>query len=346
MEKKKKKVIKDITFDHENGHVALVGPAVGGPANMEDTILLKAQSGFTQEVLEKASKVQVTLSIEDYLSKFWGLYYPDAEALALALGFTVEASEKEQYDYAEDYRKYLDEKVGSIDILKSLKEGDVVELLSNMTGEEYLSLLTDQEIVEKAIFAIEKSQKPPAAKIKKSDSEVNTNESKPQPQSVEQPRESFDSITKKNRKHEVMTKDAKTVVVADVEKELVEKSAYDAIQKALEDQKEELIKALAQVKQFEQEKKDAITKARKEQLGAVVKNKEQAEVLFKALNLVEDAVEFESVVKAIADIQKLADQSELFKAVGAEGAPEQKAEEMSDIKKAVQAKLAAKKTTK
>ena len=98
-----------------------------------------------------------------------------------------------------------------------------------------------------------------------------------------------------------------------------------------------MTKALAIVKQFEQEKKDAITKSRKEKLDAVVKNKEQSEVLFKALNLVEDATEFEAVVKAIADIQKLADQSDLFKSVGADGAPEQKVEEgVSDVKKAYQ----------
>jgi hypothetical protein len=323
MEKKKKKVIKDITFDHENGHVALVGPAVGGPANKEETILLKANSGFTKEIIEKATQIQVTLSIEEYLYKFWNMYYPDAEALAIALGFTVEASEKEQYDYAEDYRKYLDEKIGSIEIIKSLKNGNTVEILSEITGDEYLSLLTDQEMIEKAIFVIEEAGKPAQVKVKKSESKGETDESKPQPQSVEQPRESFDSITNKNRKQTMTTKEVKTVV-ADVEKDLVEKSAYDAIQKSLDEQKLELTKALEQVELFKQEKKLVLVKSRKDKLSAVVKNKEQSEVLFKALGLVESDAEFEEVLKAISDIQKLADQSELFKSVGSDGSVEDK----------------------
>lgn len=141
------------------------------------------------------------------------------------------------------------------------------------------------------------------------------------------------------------TKEVKSVV-ADVEKELVEKSAFDAVQKALDEQREELTKALELVKQFEQEKKDAVTKARQEKLGSVVKNKEQAEVLFKAVGLVADESEFNAVIKALADIQALADNSVLFKSVGADGETEVKAEDLTDVKKAVQAKLAAAKKTK
>lgn len=337
MEKKKKRVIKDITFDHPQGHIALVGPAVGGPANQEETLLLKADNGFTKEILEKATKVQVTLSIEEYLTRFFGLYWNDAEVLATALGFTTEAAEKETFDYAEDYREWLDERVGSIKVMKSLKEdNEFVDVISKMNGEEYLQFLQDQEKLEKAFNEVEVIKQARKVKVKESGTEATA--SMPDTQqnaSVEKTVEPSGSEIKKNRK-QTMTKEVKTVV-ADVEKDLVEKSAYDAIQKALEDQKEELTKALALVKQFEQEKKDAITKSRKEKLDAVVKNKEQSEVLFKALNLVEDATEFEAVVKAIADIQKLADQSDLFKSVGADGAPEQKVEEgVSDVKKAYQ----------
>lgn len=338
MTTKKKKFIKDLSFDHEQGHVALVGPAVGGAANLQNyAIQLKAGEGFTAEVIEKATKVQVTLSIEEYLTRFYNLYYDDAEVLATALGFTTEASEKETFDYAEDYREWLDERVGSIKIMKSLKEdNEFVDVISKMNGEEYLQFLQDQEKLEKAFNEVEVIKQARKVKVKESGTEATA--SMPDTQqnaSVEKTVEPSGSEIKKNRK-QTMTKEVKTVV-ADVEKDLVEKSAYDAIQKALEDQKEQLTKALALVKQFEQEKKDAITKSRKEKLDAVVKNKEQSEVLFNALNLVEDATEFEAVVKAIADIQKLADQSDLFKSVGADGAPEQKVEEgVSDVKKAYQ----------
>lgn len=345
MEKKKKKVIKDITFDHTNGHVALVGPAVGGPANMEETVLLKAGEGFTDEIIEKATKVQVTLSIEEYLTRFFGLYWSEAEALALALGFTVEASEAETFDYAEDYREYLNQKVGSIKVMKSLKEdNEFVDVISKMNGEEYLKFLQDQEMLEKAFAEVEVIKQARKVKVKESGTEATASEPDTQQNSrVEKSVEPSGSEIKKNRKQTMTTKEVKTVV-ADVEKDLVEKSAYDAIQKALEDQGQELTKALAIVKQFEQEKKDAITKSRKEKLDAVVKNKEQSEVLFKALNLVEDATEFDAVVKALADIQKLADQSDLFKSVGADGAPEVEVTKAADdINSALIARLEAKK---
>ena len=135
-------------------------------------------------------------------------------------------------------------------------------------------------------------------------------------------------------------KEVKTVV-ADVEKELVEKSVLVDLQKAFEEKAVELQKALDLVKQFEQEKKDAITKSRKEKLGAAVKNQEQADALFKGANLLEDA-DFEAFVKAVADIQAVADQSDLFKAVGADGVVEQKAEVDGDITKSLTARVQAK----
>ena len=339
---KKKKFIKDLSFDHDQGHVALVGPAVGGAANLQNYALaVKAGEGFTDEIIEKASQIQVTLSIEEYLTRFYNLYYDDAEVLATALGFTTKASEKETFDYAEDYRKYIDERVGSVVVMKALKEdNEFVDVISKMNGEEYLLFLQDQEMLEKAFTDVTVIKQ--ARKVIAKESSAEATASVPDTQqnaSVEKSVEPTGSEINKNRKQTMATNEVKSVV-ADVEKELVEKSAFDAVQKALDDQKQELTKALEMVKQFEQEKKDSITKSRKEKLELVVKNKEQSEVLFKALNLVEDAAEFEAVVKTIGEIQKLADSSELFKSLGAEGDVESKP--VTDIAKSLTQRMQAK----
>ena len=57
--------------------------------------------------------------------------------------------------------------------------------------------------------------------------------------------------------------------------EMVEKEKLTAIEKALNDQKVELEKALAQVKQYEDEKKEAIVKSKTEAVKAVVKDEKQ-----------------------------------------------------------------------
>jgi hypothetical protein len=128
-----------------------------------------------------------------------------------------------------------------------------------------------------------------------------------------------------------------------VEKELVEKSVLVDVQKALDEQVKRATELEAIVKQFEQEKKGLIVKARKEKLQATVKNQEQAETLFKALGLVEDEGTFDEVLKALGSLQELADKSDLFKSVGADGEVEQKTDATSaDMVLKAKAAIAAK----
>jgi hypothetical protein len=342
---RKKKVIKDLSFDHDTGHVALVGPAVGGPANgSPEALLLKASDTFTQEIIEKASKVQVTLPIEEFLTKFFGMYYDDAEILARVMGYTTQTMEYEAKEVAEpiDYTSYIDNKVQSIQIMKSMRKEDgtiaAVDTLGTLDGQAYLSLLQDQERIEKAFEESEKitkskvSLKESESKAKPLESDSSTNAS------VEKETEPSGSINKSNKGTRMADKEVKTVV-ADVEKELVEKSVLVDVQKALDEQVKRASELEAIVKQFEQEKKDLIVKARKEKLQATVKNQEQAETLFKALGLVEDEGTFDEVLKALGTLQELADKSDLFKSVGADGEVEQKADTGADITKSLSERI-------
>lgn len=347
-----KRKLKDISFDHDNAHIALVSDQLnGGPANLQpNALFLKAIEGFSDEILEKASQVTVTLPIEEFLEKFFDVEQDDAEVLARAMGYTtsmqdkiaagedielpeVEEGEDPEFANLDEYEKYIQESLASYKIMKSIKDNP--SAIAELNGEQYLALLQDQERIEKAFEAIAKESD---LKAIASESDTQQNASVEKATRVAKV-ESLDSVQKDN-KGNYMTQEVKTVV-ADVEKELVEKSVLVDLQKAMEAQKEELNKALALVKQFEQEKKDAITKARKEKLDSAVKNQEQAAVLFKAANLLEDA-DFEAFVKAVADMQAVADNSDLFKSVGADGNVEQVSDEgVSDIKKAF-AKLKAK----
>ena len=131
---------------------------------------------------------------------------------------------------------------------------------------------------------------------------------------------------------EKMTEKVTDTVVAEFEVEVVEKSALEAIEKAaaleketlekaLQVQKEELQKALEMVQKFEQEKKEAVIKARFAQVKDAVKDEEKAEGLFKALSLVEDSEAFDKAVEIIKGLTALAEKGEMFveKGVSVEG---------------------------
>lgn len=143
-----KRRLTDIKFEHEGAHVALVGKHQGGPANGITTLVTKATNQIDQAHIDKATQVTVTLEFEEFLRKFFNMYWEDAEVLARALGFSDE-SDEEDYDY---WKEYIDERVSQINIMKSVyKAQNVEKALSELTPTEMLSLLEAQETLEKAM---------------------------------------------------------------------------------------------------------------------------------------------------------------------------------------------------
>lgn len=339
-----KRKLSNITFENEGAHLALVSKEVGGPANGHDqALVLKATQNFSEEFIEKVQQVRVTMELPQFLQTFFNLYYDDVMVLAHLMGYEMpELEEGESYSYEE----YIEDRVSSFELMKSLHESkNITSVISKMKEEEYLSVLKDQEFLEEVI-----------SKSQKTSTEVNSEvgadtEAKAVAKAENlapkyvlykqksdggwEPTEtkavlvkSTDVVNKVNSE-EIMTE---KVTTAQVEVEVVEKSALEAIEKAakedkeklekaLADQKEELQKALDMVAKFEEEKKETITKARFASVKEAVKDEAKAEVLFKAVNLVQDQAEFDAVVKALKDMSELAEKGELFmeKGVSVEG---------------------------
>lgn len=141
--------LSDIKFEHEGAHVALVGKHQGGPANGITTLITKATNNITQEQVEKASTVTVTMQFPEFLRKFFGLYWDDAEVLSAVMGYG-------RTEYPDTNEKdYIDSRVESINIMKSVyKAQDVEKALAALTPEQHLALLADQEMLEKAFAAL------------------------------------------------------------------------------------------------------------------------------------------------------------------------------------------------
>lgn len=444
--RKAKRKLSNIDFSHEGAHLALTSKAQGGAANnYNKALVMKSTSKFSDEFFEKSAKIRVTMEICDFLQKFFGMYYEDAEVLARLLGLEEpeeEGEDSEEPEEVESYEDYIQSKLEQFELLKSLLETDSVsDVLSELDEDEYLGLLRDQEQIEKAFEKQEKEsiseglsseavgstegdsvganleaevkvEKAVSVKggdfvswnssggkaygkvkrvVKSGSIKINTNVSINA--DADNPAVLVE-VYKKNsqggweasgvmvghkantltkiaalKKANLVTNMNKSVVeleenmtdkvqdaVQDAKLEMtvevVEKSALDAVQKAFEQEKEALQKALdaqksqleeAQkvLKALEQEKKEALAKARKDAVVAAVKDTEKAEVLFKAVGLVESEEVFQEVVKALADISALAEQNEMFveKGVSVEGDGSDKKNE-SAVAKLLKAKHA------
>lgn len=336
--------IKKFDFSDKNATVSLVGPSVGGAANSYITLVTKSNKNVSEEFLQKASQITVTMSINEYLQRFFGIYCTaDQELLARSLGFTTEGMDKaileqqeemleeqeppEQPNCWEDkpgdskYEKWINYKLQSIQVMKALFDAEnIEEAIINLSEEDYLQVLQDQEVVEKALEAIEKN------------STANAGDNSTNNVDVEIGGEQSPVIKNKNKENS-MTKEVQTI---EQTVEVVEKAQFEAIQKQLEDQKVELEKAVALVKQYEAEKKEAIAKARKEQITKACGK--HAEVIFKAVGDCEEET-FVAVVKALAEMNELVEKSALFQEQGA-SVSDGEINEESPIAKALQARLA------
>lgn len=322
-----KRKLSNISFEQQGAHIALCSAEQGTANNAPYQLALKA-ANFSEEFLEKASKVTVEMEITEYLSRFFQVYGADAEVLARTLGFTTSKQEKMQLEQQEqaledkedklypeypswdadekDWENYINSKVASIAVMKAVYEADsYVDVLASLNEEQYLQLLKDQEMLEKAFKKIEKQKE--SSKVAKA--------TKVEPQQIASVENKVEVETTSVSKNKTKEKDM-TQEVQEIEQEVISKSQFEAIEKAFAEQKEELLKAQELIKAFQAEKQAAIEKARKEQVVQAVKDEAKAEVLFKA---VKDAQEedFQAVVKALSELAVAVEKSELFQEQGA-----------------------------
>ena len=317
---KPSKKLSDITFEHDGAHIALVSKQQGGGAVGHNYAIVLKANKFDPVEVKKASKVQVELEITDFLSRFFYMCQVDAEILARTLGFTTKMQEKmilEQkekmleneeekidpeypsYDAdEEEINMYVTSKVQSINIMKALhNEATRVETMANLTKDEYLQLLKDQAMLEKAMKKVEalkakESNSPAAAAGSEDTTSVNVDKSK-----VSQP--------------------------AKLDK-LENKVMVEELQKALDNQKVELEKALAQIAEFEKAKKEALVKAKTDKIAEAVQDEQLAAILVKAGLTLDSDEDFNTYVGAVRTLSEKIEKSALFREEGVSAHQEQK----------------------
>ena len=328
---KTKRVLKNIDFSKDKSHIALTSTAQGGPCSGADYALVLKSSNFSQETIEKIQQIQVTMELPDFLRKFFSVYYEDAEVLARMMGYVTPEKEPEEYTDTW-YEDYIQSKLDSFTILKSLKESDnVASVLATLDEKQYLLMLTDQATLEKAL---NKKESELVALATESDNSTHA--------SVEK---SVEVSTSKS------TKSKETLMTKQVENstEMVEKSLMVTLQKALDDQAVELQKALETIAVHQKEKQEQIQKSKTAQFTAVIKDEKLQAPIVKAALALEAQEDFDAFLVAVTAMQSqiekqkdFVEKSALFQEQGASTSEEPKSNE-SAVAKLVKSRLAANK---
>lgn len=279
MTTKTKRVLKNIDFSKDNSHIALVSAKQGGPCSGADYALVLKSSNFSTETIEKIQQIQVTLDLPEFLERFFHLYGTDCEVLARLMGY--EKPEVEPVEYTDNwYEDYIQEKLESFTILKSLNEADSIpNVLATLDETQYLAMLNDQVVIEKALLQKESGS---VAKAVEADTSTHASVEK----SIEAP---ASKVTKS--KGTKMTKPVNAETVS-----------LEELQKSLSLQTEELNKALETIAKFESDKKEQVIKSKTAQFQAVIKDEKVLAPVVKAALLLDSDEDFNSLLTAVTTL--------------------------------------------
>ena len=327
--KQVKRKLSEIDFSGEDSHIALCHKDQGVANNADYALVLKA-SKFSDEAVAKMQQVKVTMELPDFLRRFFDLWYDDAEVLAAMMGYVepVEAPTEEIQDW-------IQSRMAAFEIIKSAHEAsNISDVLTKLDETEYLSLLKDQALIEKAFKKIDK--------LNKANKTANTESGKPTMKLVAASDDSTSASVEKNvgptgsvNKGKLMTHETKVI---EQEIEVVEKSQFVAVEKALAEQKVALEKAMQTIAQFETEKKEAIVKSKTAAVQAVVKNEKQLGIILKAALALEDTADFEALVAVVKEMQEQLEKSSLFKEL-ADTTPAKEEVKKSALDRMIEAKF-------
>jgi hypothetical protein len=278
--------LSNIDFSKEGAAISLVGPIVGGAANGKKTLIMKSLS---QTAIQKMQQIQVTMEVPDFLQKFFGLWYEDAQVLAALLGYVEPTEDPKEVDPEDSYWKtYVEEKLAAFTVLKSLKDsGNISKALVALSEEDYLKVFETQSQIEPLFSQVEVVKQ----KLIKENK---------MPQTIETVEKGlFESVQKQLSDTQTLLEKANSIIAAaeEAKKELIQKSRLDKVTAvvASTELSSVLFKALGLVEKDEDF--EAVVKA----LGDLVAASNASEVFKEtgASGEVEETVEESAVAKAV-----------------------------------------------
>ena len=329
---KAKRKLKNIDFSGKDSHLALVHRDQGGPASGADYKLVLKNVRFSEDYIERMTKVPVQMELNTFIQKFFAEFDDNTEALAFAMGATPDVEAEE----------YIQSKLEAFEVLKSVHDAEsIAEVLSGLDETQYLSMLNDQSLVEKAFRKMDKQETKeqpkeiPAVKSAKKESEVvadAADEDTSTHASVEKSIEASASVNPIH-KEQNMTKEIKVDDTTKIEKSATELS-LELLQKSFDESRVELQKAQELIAEFKKEKQEQIQKSKTAQFTAVIKDEKLQAPIVKAALSLESEDDFVAFLAAITSMQTniettqgFIEKSALFQEQGASTSEEPKEKE-------------------
>ena len=170
----KKRVMKNVTFEHENAHLALCSKEQG-VANQADYALVLKSSGATEDFIEKVQNIQITLSLPEFLKRFFYIWEEDADVLATMMGYVepAETTQMQGEEANQELQKWISDRMVSFEIIKSLKdESDPISAMSSLSQDQILQVLQDQSEIEGFITQIEKAKNTKEIELQKETQQI------------------------------------------------------------------------------------------------------------------------------------------------------------------------------
>jgi hypothetical protein len=219
------------------------------------------------------------------------------------MGYVEPEPEDDKEESTDYYEDYITSKLESFEVLKSVHDAEsIADVLSTLDETQYLAMLNDQYLIEKALKKLDKNKsEEQVSTVTKSETEVKTPESDTS-NIMHEVGESEVSVSKVIKQKE--TNMTKPVTTKEVTVEMVEKSALEQLQKSLEDQKVELQKALDTIAVFETEKKAQIVKSKTAQFQAVLKDEKTLAAVVKAALALDQDEDFNALLEAVTNLVK------------------------------------------
>jgi multidrug efflux pump subunit AcrB len=292
---KAKRKLFNFDFDTHGAHVALVSKDQGNAANGYKLIATKATNTGIQptdvvKVQKALEQITVTMSMEEFLRKWFGMWYDDAELLTKLLGYETEyeAYQREEAAKMQDgmevwsHSKWLEERISQFTIMKSLSENPN----QTISDEDFIAITTLQSQIEKSL--------------------QQQNEEDPLKIQVEKAR--YEQLEQVEQAHEAAVAEATQLKVEKSALEVEVAELRTQVQKAKEEQ--EAVEFAA----FEASLKDLVSA---EELTAVAKS------LFVMKATSPEAADV--VIKSLQSKKELVEKSDLFQetTTGDEVSPEQ-----------------------
>lgn len=298
---KAKRKLFGFDFDTNGAHVALVSKDQGGAACGYKVIALKSTNTGIQptdpvKVSKALEQITVTLSMEEFLRKFFDMWSSDAEVLTKLLGFETEheaymkereteESSEDDYDWDEEHEKWISERMSQFTLMKSLHENPN----QTIADEDFISISILQSELEESL-SISKQQEENPLKLQ-----------------VEKAR--YEQLEAVEKQHEATVAEAEQLKVAKsaLETEVAELKAQ--IQKAVED------KEAAELAAFQESIKDLVAE---EELVNVAKAlfampEEARTVVVKSLQAKQQVVDNSDLLKEVTSGEDIVDPVEVKK---------------------------------